>query len=141
MNGRILIVEDNEPEWQLYRYALPPLNVDCDFCSSGEEALVKVHQNAYDLIFFDLGLPQRQTSRDEKPMDDVAWGEYIFKEIKRIHAGPICIVTFHRDSYPGCNALVRLRPHADACLAKVVTPDEIRMTAKRLLKLDSPDVI
>lgn len=128
----VLIVEDHEPEWQLYRDGLADGCYACEFCKWGEEALAKAKTNTYDLIFFDLGLPQTRSERAAQPMDDLSWGKLIFSKIKELHAGPTVIVTSHRNSIPGSSTIQELKP--SACLAKVVTPDEIREAAANLLR-------
>ena len=54
---RILIVEDNEIAALAVKIVLDTLKVKYDHVTSGKLAIEKVHDNAYGLIFMDIGLP------------------------------------------------------------------------------------
>lgn len=135
---RILIVEDHEPEWLLYRAALEPLECVCEFCKSGTEALEHIKAHQYDLLFFDVGLPQVASERNVSPMDDLCWGERIFSELKALYSGPIIVVTVHRVSFPGADTIGRMAP--SMCLDKVVPPDAIREAALAVLRRTEDNV-
>ncbi len=54
---RVLVVDDSNLIRELMRLTLGPMGFDIDFASSGEQALEKVSQQLYDLIFLDAVLP------------------------------------------------------------------------------------
>lgn len=54
---RVLVVDDSNLIRELMRLTLGPMGFDLDFAASGEQALEKVNQQMYDLIFLDAMLP------------------------------------------------------------------------------------
>ena len=54
---RVLVVDDSNLIRELMRLTLGPMGFDLDFSASGEQALEKVNQQMYDLIFLDAMLP------------------------------------------------------------------------------------
>lgn len=57
-NKRILIVEDNPLERELYGEVLKSVNLNVDEAADGEEALNKLLWNQYDLVLLDVNLPK-----------------------------------------------------------------------------------
>jgi len=54
---RILIVEDNPIDEQLFKATLSPLSLSIDVAKDGREGYQKLKENAYDLMILDLILP------------------------------------------------------------------------------------
>ncbi len=54
---RILIVEDNPVDEQLFKATLSPLSLNIDVAKDGREGYQKVKDNPYDLMILDLILP------------------------------------------------------------------------------------
>ncbi len=57
-NLKILVVEDNLVNQELALIYLNMLHCDCDLANNGEEALVKLSENSYDLILMDIQMPK-----------------------------------------------------------------------------------
>lgn len=57
--GTILLVEDIPLNQKVARHMLEDFGCRVDIAASGVEALVKVKSQAYDLIFMDIGLPDK----------------------------------------------------------------------------------
>lgn len=55
---RILVVEDNLVNQELALIYLNMLNCNCDLANNGEEALVKLSRQSYDLILMDIQMPK-----------------------------------------------------------------------------------
>jgi PAS domain S-box-containing protein len=55
---RILVVEDNLVNQELALIYLNMLHCNCDLANNGEEALVKLSQQSYDLILMDIQMPK-----------------------------------------------------------------------------------
>lgn len=54
---RVLVVDDSNLIRELMRLTLGPMGFDIDFAPTGEQALEKVNQTMYGLIFLDAMLP------------------------------------------------------------------------------------
>ncbi len=54
---KVLVVDDNKLNIKVLRKALTPFNFDIDECYNGEEALKKIDENKFDLIFMDIMMP------------------------------------------------------------------------------------
>lgn len=59
MKGKILVVEDNELQRQLYREELEQEGYEVEVALDGDNALAKVAENKPDLIVLDIELPNR----------------------------------------------------------------------------------
>ena len=59
MSGRILLVEDNELQRQLYREELEQEGYEVEIAVDGDNALAKVESHPPDLIVLDIELPNR----------------------------------------------------------------------------------
>jgi len=57
VKGSILIVEDNEDNQQLLLILLEDIGADITFAENGQQAIDKIFNNSYDLIFMDLQMP------------------------------------------------------------------------------------
>ncbi|MCP4473363.1 MAG: PAS domain-containing protein [Gammaproteobacteria bacterium] len=53
----LLVVEDNRPAAMALKIALRPFSCAIDIAKNAQQAIEKVQQNHYDLIFMDVGLP------------------------------------------------------------------------------------
>ena len=54
---RALVVDDSTTIRRLMDLTLSPLGIDVEFADRGEEALVQVQRNRYDIVFLDIMLP------------------------------------------------------------------------------------
>jgi CheY-like chemotaxis protein len=54
---RILIVEDNSADEQLFKATLSPLSLSIDVAKDGREGYQKLKENSYDLMILDLIIP------------------------------------------------------------------------------------
>lgn len=54
---RALVVDDSTTIRRLMDLTLSPLGIDVEFADRGEEALVQVKRNRYDIVFLDIMLP------------------------------------------------------------------------------------
>jgi len=54
---KVLVVDDNEVNILIAKRFLHKWGLDIDFASSGEEAINKIIENAYDLVFMDIRMP------------------------------------------------------------------------------------
>ena len=55
---RILIIEDNELNMKLFFDILEYQNYDVEKAFDGEEGLLKIRENTYDLVILDIQLPK-----------------------------------------------------------------------------------
>lgn len=55
--AKLLIVDDYEPNLLITKKFLELWNIQCDTCTSGEEAIHKVKGNSYSMILLDLHMP------------------------------------------------------------------------------------
>lgn len=113
---RVLVVDDDRIFWQMYSAAFkePQWLLDCH--NYGEDAISAVKSNTYDLIFFDLSLPQKEPVKAFPLMDDLRWGAHVFTELRANHRGPIIVVAGHTTTLPGKEFVARIG--AELVLAK-----------------------
>lgn len=57
LNGRVLLVDDNQVNQMLIRVYLEKFGLECNIASSGEQALAAVNTKKYDLILMDIMMP------------------------------------------------------------------------------------
>ncbi len=58
MAGKILIVEDEQHQRELYATELEEEGYQVDQASNGKEGVEKVRQNKYDLVVMDIRMPE-----------------------------------------------------------------------------------
>jgi len=78
--GNVLVAEDDEFNQTLIKEVLTRLGVKVDVVSNGVEAIEKVKQNSYDLIFLDINMPKKG-------------GIEAVKEIKKLTYVPVIALT------------------------------------------------
>jgi DNA-binding response OmpR family regulator len=90
MNDKILIVEDEIDIAKLIKVHLSELDLHCDICTHGEEALAQALTQDYELILLDVMLPEisgldicRQV-RQEKPLQSIIMLTSKSSEIDRV---------------------------------------------------------
>lgn len=82
---RVLVVEDNVIAQLVAKSMLSDLGCDVDIASTGAEAIQRVAQKTYGVIFMDLGLPDRD-------------GVQVALAIKKMEiVTPIVALTAHQD--------------------------------------------
>jgi len=79
-NAKVLIAEDDKFNQELIKAVLKEWGIYCDIASDGEEAVRKVKENNYDLIFLDINMPKMS-------------GIEALKEIKKITSTPVVALT------------------------------------------------
>lgn len=57
MHGRILIIEDEEDIARLISLYLKREGIDSDWCETGEDGLIKLQNENYDMLVLDINLP------------------------------------------------------------------------------------
>lgn len=88
--NRVLLVEDNLLAQKATKFILEKFDCNIDVASSGEEALSQATQEKYDLIFMDIGLPDKDGF--EVTTEIRAWENLNNKE-----RTPIFALTAHAD--------------------------------------------
>ncbi len=78
--AKILIVDDEIGICEEFRDVLMEEDHDVDYATNGEEALRKVQDQRFDLIFLDVLMPRME-------------GREIFERIKRISNVPVAIIS------------------------------------------------
>ena len=78
--AKILVAEDDEFNQELIKAILNNFEIDYDIVSNGEEAIQKVKDNKYDLIFLDINMPKMG-------------GLEAIKEIKKLTNTPVIALT------------------------------------------------
>ena len=78
--AKILVAEDDEFNQELIKAILNNFEIDYDIVSNGEEAIQKVKNNNYDLIFLDINMPKMS-------------GLEAIGEIKKLTKTPIIALT------------------------------------------------
>jgi CheY-like chemotaxis protein len=87
-NRRILLVEDNEIAQTSTLILLEHLGYQIDTATTGKQALAMLHEQAYDLILLDIGLPD---------MDGFKVAELMLEHSKESVANRIVVLTAHSD--------------------------------------------
>ena len=110
---RILVVDDEQGYLDLYIFLLEPLGFEVTCAANGLEALQRIEQRPYDLVFMDVHMP-------------VMTGPEAFQRIRRTRPDQK-VAIFSSSSDP---AFVKeretVRDGAVVCLYKPVTIDEIQ---------------
>ncbi len=78
--AKILIVDDEKMICEEFRDILQEDEHDVDIAFNGEEALRKVHEKAYDLVFLDVLMPKME-------------GNEVFARIRQISNVPVAIMS------------------------------------------------
>ena len=78
--AKILIVDDEEMICEEFRDLLQEENHQVDIAMGGEEAIQKVEETQYDLVFLDVLMPKLE-------------GRQVFEQIKKISRVPVVIMS------------------------------------------------
>ena len=78
--AKVLIVDDEKMICEEFRGILQEDNHDVDICLRGDEAIQKVREKQYDLVFLDVLMPKME-------------GRVVFEEIKKISEVPVAIMS------------------------------------------------
>ena len=78
--AKILIVDDEKMICEEFRDLLQEENHQVDIAMGGEEAIQKVSETQYDLVFLDVLMPKLE-------------GRQVFEEIKKISRVPVAIMS------------------------------------------------
>jgi DNA-binding response OmpR family regulator len=74
--ARLLIIDDEKMICEEFCETLKDLGHRADYALNGDEALRKIEQNPYELVFLDLSMPRMS-------------GEDVFKRIRERHRVPV----------------------------------------------------
>ena len=77
---KLLIVDDEKMICQEFCATLADLGYDVDYALNGDEALRKIDQTAYRMIFLDLSLPRMN-------------GAEVFKRIRKVNQVPVAFMS------------------------------------------------
>ena len=100
--ARILIVDDEKIICEEFREILEEEKHEVDTATNGEEALSKVREKDYDIVFLDVVMPHME-------------GREVFEAIKKIRPVPVAIMSGYM---PPNKEREVLALGAIACLAK-----------------------
>lgn len=119
---RVLAVEDDLDALKLLRMVLQSLPLQVDHAPTGAEAIAYLGQQAPDLMFLDISLPDMR-------------GWEVLEHVKgdnRLSAMLVIMLTSHAE--PVHRLIGTLQPVA-AYLNKPISSDELRETVKNVLRL------
>ncbi|MGQ9918952.1 MAG: PAS domain S-box protein [Bryobacteraceae bacterium] len=88
--SRVLVAEDNLLNQRVIAGLLGRLGVDCDLVTNGRDAVQRLEQNRYDLVFLDLSMPE---------MDGLAAARLIRDLESRRNAQPTPIIALTAHAY------------------------------------------
>lgn len=118
--SRILIVEDEQHQRELYAMELGEEGYEVDQASNGKEAVEKVKNNKYDLVVLDIRMPE---------MDGI---EALGKILSRDKKIPIIIYTAYSNYKSNFMTWT-----ADAYVTKSTSLDELKNKIKEILEVRS----
>ncbi|MCL2826659.1 MAG: response regulator transcription factor [Eggerthellaceae bacterium] len=93
MEIKILVVEDDENILEMTKGFLRKAGFEVDACSNGNEALVKIYDNSYQLAIFDIMLPGTN-------------GHELLREMRRLGDTPVLMMTALGDDTNQLSAFV-----------------------------------
>ena len=119
-SARILVVDDSTMNQNLFRGVLKDSKIKIDTAFNGEEALKKLQEEHYHLVFMDHMMPV---------MDGI-------EALKRIRSGNLCpgipVVALTANMAPGAKEMY-LEEGFDEYLSKPVSPKQLEAVIKRYL--------
>jgi len=116
-NAKILVAEDDKFNQELIKEILKKWSIEADIVADGVEAIEKVKNNKYDLIFLDINMPKMS-------------GVEAIKEIKKLLSTPIVALTANafkedREKY--------LKVGFNDVISKPINLDELEKTLEKYL--------
>lgn len=112
--ARVLIVDDEKTICEEFRDILEEDNHSVDIALGGDEAIEKVRETTYDLVFLDVLMPHME-------------GREVFEKIKEISPVPVAIMSGYM---PPNKEREVLALGAIACLSKPLDLHKIRSLLK-----------
>ena len=112
--ARVLIVDDEKTICEEFRDILEEDNHSVDIALGGDEAIEKVRETTYDLVFLDVLMPHME-------------GREVFEKIKEISSVPVAIMSGYM---PPNKEREVLALGAIACLSKPLDLHKIRSLLK-----------
>lgn len=100
--AKILVVDDEKDICKEFCSLLEEENHEVDIAFRGEEALERIRENPYDLVFLDILMPRMEGCR-------------VFQEIKKIRQVPVAVMS---GFLPPTKAKEMLAMGVVACLSK-----------------------
>ncbi|MBN1687921.1 MAG: response regulator [Candidatus Omnitrophica bacterium] len=119
----ILIVDDEKLICEEFRDILIEENHEVDIALGGEEALEKIKEKAYDLIFLDVLMPKME-------------GREVFERIKAIRNTPVAIMSGYM---PPNKEREVLGLGAIACLRKPLELERVKSLVRSIESKKSPE--
>ena len=108
--AKILVVDDEPSIGEEFRIILQADGHQVDVALGGEEALQKLRQNSYDLIFLDVLMPHME-------------GREVFEKIKSVSEVPVAIISGYMPRHKEKEVLAL---GAVACLRKPIDLNSIK---------------
>jgi CheY-like chemotaxis protein len=118
---RILIVEDNLLAQKIAAFVLKSLQYEFDIAGNGNQAIDLFRENAYDLIFMDIGLPDISGYETTKAIRAL--------EKDDAHV-PIVAITVHAEGSNELAVAAREESGIDGCLDKPLTSEKVEQAFK-----------
>lgn len=119
--AKILVVDDEKNICEEFREILEEENHQVDIALQGEEAIEKVRENDYDLVFLDVLMPRME-------------GREVFEAMRQIRPVRVVIMSGYMPPYKEREILAL---GAVACLTKPLSLDKVRKLLRSFEK-DSP---
>ena len=116
--SKILVVDDEIDICEDFRDMLQDDGHEVDFALSGEEAIRKVQDFEYDLVFLDVLMPRLE-------------GRQVFEEIKKLSKVPVAIMSGYMPPHKEREVLAL---GAVACLRKPFETERIRSLLRSIQK-------
>lgn len=118
--GKILVVEDDRFYQELYCEVFEEEGYEIDSTFTGEEALSRVKDNAYNLMVLDMVLPGID-------------GQEVLSRVKQIRPTMDVIIT---TGYASVESAVKaLKTGASDYLTKPINPEELKLSIKRCIEI------
>ena len=109
--AKVLVVDDEKMICEEFRDILQDEGHQVDIALSGRDALVKVEEHPYDIVFLDVLMPRME-------------GREVFEQMKKIHAAmPVVIMSGYLPPNKETDAL---KMGALACLRKPLELERVR---------------
>ena len=122
LNAKILIVDDDRELGEMLREFLAPDHFELSACLSGEDGLLALREEKFDLLILDIMLPGMS-------------GIDVLKEIRQTSDIPIIMLTARGDDV---DRILGLEFGADDYLSKPFNPRELLARIKAILRRSRP---
>ncbi len=134
--GQVLIVENDEMQWAIYREYLGNMGYGSLFATNCAQALKQIEEHECRVAFLDLGLNEGPSEDEGQQLhvSDMERGELTYYALSEKALIPIIVVATFRDSFRGRQIIKRMAPKA--CISKPLREEDVR---KALAVVLGPD--